>query len=71
MYYQELFDYMSKEHGVTLLETDMQEICRIVNHIQNNKIKTCLICNDLLGYWQPDSDNICNKCADKIRETSK
>ncbi len=26
MKYQKLFDYMSKEHGVTLLETDMQEI---------------------------------------------
>lgn len=33
MIYQKLFDYMSSEHGVTLLQTDMQEICRIVNQI--------------------------------------
>jgi hypothetical protein len=30
MNYQKLFDYMSKEHGVDLLETDMQEIENIV-----------------------------------------
>jgi len=30
MNYQKLFDYMKNEHGVTLLETDMIEIERIV-----------------------------------------
>ena len=30
MDYQKLFNYMSKEHGVTLLEQDMQEIVNIV-----------------------------------------
>lgn len=34
MNYQKLFNYMSEEHGVTLLETDMQEICNIVNEMQ-------------------------------------
>ena len=30
MDYQKLFDYMKDEHGVTLLESDMQEIRNIV-----------------------------------------
>lgn len=34
MNYQPLFDYMSKQHGVDLIETDMIEIVRIVNEIQ-------------------------------------
>lgn len=33
--YQKLFDYMYDEHGVTLLQTDMQEIIRIVNEMDN------------------------------------
>lgn len=35
MDYQKLFTYMSEEHGVALLETDMQEICNIVDEMQN------------------------------------
>jgi len=34
MNYQKLFDYMSKEHGVDLLETDIQEIVRIVEEMK-------------------------------------
>lgn len=34
MNHQPLFDYMSKQHGVDLLETEMIEIVRIVNEIQ-------------------------------------
>lgn len=34
MNYQKLFDYFSREHGLTLLETEMQEICNIVNDMQ-------------------------------------
>jgi len=30
---------MSEEHGVTLLETDMQEICNIVNEIQDEALR--------------------------------
>ena len=37
MKYQKLFDYMLNEHGVTLLEQDMKEICLIVNEIQETK----------------------------------
>jgi hypothetical protein len=33
-YYQKLFNYMLDEHGVTLLEQDMQEIINIVNEMQ-------------------------------------
>jgi mevalonate pyrophosphate decarboxylase len=34
MNYQKLFDYLSDEHGVTLLESDMSEIINIVNEMQ-------------------------------------
>lgn len=34
MNYQPLFDYMSKEHGLTLLEGEMIEIIKIVNSMQ-------------------------------------
>lgn len=37
MSYQKLFDYMSKEHGVTLLESDMSEIINIVNEQHNSQ----------------------------------
>jgi acyl carrier protein phosphodiesterase len=37
MNYQKLFNYMSEEHGVVLLESDMQEICNIVNEMQSTK----------------------------------
>lgn len=34
--YQELFNYMSKEHDITLLENELQEIVRLVE--KENKI---------------------------------
>ena len=37
-YYQKLFDYMYNEHGVTLLEQDMQEICLLVSSMQRSEI---------------------------------
>lgn len=39
MNYQKLFNYMSKEHGVDLLESDMQEICNIVNEMQADNVE--------------------------------
>ena len=37
--YQELFDYMSKEHNVILLEADMSEIIHIVEkHTEESKL---------------------------------
>lgn len=36
---QKLFDYMSKQHGVTLLESGMQEICNIVNNMNQNTLQ--------------------------------
>lgn len=35
--YQKLFEYMSNEHGVTLLQTDMQEIIHIVNQMEGKQ----------------------------------
>jgi len=34
MNYQKLFDYISQNYGINLLESEMQEICNIVNEIQ-------------------------------------
>lgn len=57
MRYQKLFNYMSKEHGVTLLETDMQEICNIVNEIQDEALRQpplidSFTMQDLMLYYQ-------------------
>jgi hypothetical protein len=43
MNYQKLFDYMSKEHGVDLLETDIQEIERIVRESDKSGIDVILL----------------------------
>jgi hypothetical protein len=37
MNYQALFDYMYEQHGVTLLQTDMQEIVRIVEEMKETE----------------------------------
>ena len=36
MNYQKLFDHMQNEHGVTLLESEMDEIIRIANDMQKD-----------------------------------
>lgn len=49
MNYQKLFNYMQDEHGVTLLEQDMREICNIVNEMRGdaNRYKLLMTwCND-------------------------
>lgn len=50
MYYQKLFNYMSDEHDVILLETDMQEICNIVNEMQANELRQPLVSGSLPCY---------------------
>lgn len=47
MDYQKLFNYMSDEHDVILLETDMQEICNIVNEMQENELRQPLVSGSL------------------------
>lgn len=49
MNYQKLFNYFYEEHGITMLQTDMQEVIRIVNEMQeedkntelHHQCKTC------------------------------
>ena len=41
---QELFNYLSNEHGVTLLENELQEIVRIVEREKKAKIPLVEIC---------------------------
>lgn len=36
MDYQKLFEHMAEQHGLTLLESEMQEIIRIVNEMELN-----------------------------------
>jgi hypothetical protein len=55
MNYQKLFEYMSREHGVTLLESDMQEICNIVNEMQNQALRQ-----------PPVISLVCDKCERHI-----
>ena len=38
---------MSEEHGATLIETDMQEICNIVNEIQDEALRQPLVSGSL------------------------
>jgi predicted ATP-binding protein involved in virulence len=47
MNYQKLFDYMAKEHGVELLETDMQEIVRIVDEMKEEENPTATMSGDV------------------------
>jgi len=37
MDYTELFDYMYEQHGLLLLESEMQEICHIVKRIKEER----------------------------------
>ena len=41
MNYTKLFNYMSKEHGITLLESDMIEIVNIVNDMKEEEEQEC------------------------------
>lgn len=43
MNYQKLFNYISEEHGVVLLEQDMQEIRNIVNEMQSDELRQPLV----------------------------
>lgn len=61
MDYQKLFDYMVKEYGIDLLETEMQEIVDVVNEMQS----TCIEC-DGTGKWKEneiDKEINCPKCS--------
>lgn len=67
MDYQKLFKYMSEEHGVTLLETDMQEICNIVNEMQNNALHKPPVMHGLspIERMIDNSGLTCTKCGSK------
>lgn len=43
MNYQKLFDHMSKEHGLTLLEGEMIEIINIVRDLENQTEQNFLL----------------------------
>ena len=33
----------------------------------SNAKRTCFFCDAELAEWQPESDNVCNSCADMIK----
>lgn len=37
MYYQKLFDYFANQHGVILLESEMQDVIHIVKHLDDEE----------------------------------
>lgn len=72
MNYEKLFKYMSEEHGITFLESDMQEICNIVNETQGDELQQtsgsgcrqgdlCIICGK---YIDSDYGSVCSNCDD-------
>ena len=68
MNYQKLFDYISNEHGVTLLQQDMQDIVNIVNEMQS----ICDEC-DGTGLWkenETDKEQKCPKCRSHSKQTA-
>lgn len=71
MNYTKLFNYMSEEHGVTLLIQDMQEICNIVNEMQSDEFSKPpvsgqseqLHCDNCADWKQGNNpDNYCLIC---------
>ncbi len=57
---------MSREHGVTLLESDMQEICNIVNEMQNQELTKTTV-----GGSATTSSIITDKTTTDIKEYSE
>ncbi len=39
MYYQKLFNHMNEEHGLILLQTEMDAIINVVNEIQTEALR--------------------------------
>lgn len=75
-YLQDLFEHMSNEHGLTLLQTEMQEIIDIClkqtdyNSLssENAQLKEALreIIKESDEYIIPDADRINNSCEQYI-----
>lgn len=79
MNYQKLFDYLSNEHGVTLLESEMQEICNIVNEMQNQALRqppVVGLSGQLLCYMCKKNkveveDDLCDDCSNDFAVAKK
>jgi hypothetical protein len=56
-YYQPLFDYMSNQHGVHLLESDMSEIINIVKQMKN-KERIAILESEISRLKVANRDNI-------------
>lgn len=75
MNYKKLFNYMSEEHGVTLLEQDMQEICNIVNEMQSNELRQPLVIGSVCDGCGSKFDamdisvGVCYCCQKEIKQT--
>ena len=54
--YQELFNLMCEEHGLTLTMTEMDDIISEVEKLQQSSI---------FGVVQPEAEKVCPKCKKK------
>jgi len=64
--YQGLFNHMSEEHGLTLTESEMQEIallCQPILPEKPPKKVSCSVCPKAPGM---DTNKNCSKCKSKI-----
>jgi len=62
MEYENLFNYMRKEHGLILLQNEMQEIIRIIE--LETKCKHAIACN-CCKTKEVITDGYCNVCGAK------
>ena len=62
-YYQRLFDHMQNEHGLILLQTEMDEIIRIVNNMEPlPELPPCDVCGSTDVIEAPHMGRNCNFC---------
>jgi hypothetical protein len=62
-YYQRLFDHMLNEHGLVLLQTEMDEIIRILHNMEPlPALPPCDVCGSTDVIESPHMGRNCNFC---------
>lgn len=71
-YLQDLFDHMRNEHGLILLQSEMQEIVAICNtdlNAENEKLREVLQSMfELVDVARSDNQEVRNKAFDKAKQ---
>jgi hypothetical protein len=78
MDYQKLFSHLSQEHGLILLQTEMQEIVSIVNEIQDEALRqSCVVGQrEQYHYFKLNMPNLAHRpckqnCGDEVCQMPK